>query len=185
MRTNWKNDGRAFQKEIELTAIGYLNRGIAKLEKVDPPVRIIGGGPSRRVIFLANPWLDWAGTWTEKYGRSLFIESKSTSTHRLAIGKDGGLTASQWAAMRQWRIAGAACAVVWQYGGAVALLLPETIAEAIGRKEASIPFEVGLRVPRGDGKVVWDFLNTLSEAIWPAVKKEAKSLESGADSPII
>lgn len=171
MRTNAFNDGRSFQKEIELTLSGYENRGMARMAKVDPPVRIFGGGGSRKVLFTANPWLDYAGVWTAQYGRAIFVEAKSTSSDRLPINRHGGLTESQWTAMRAWRRAGAACALLWKFDRRVALFVPEMLDEAIRAGEISVRFDEGRAVENGQGKVLWDFLSTLSDVLWPGQKK--------------
>jgi hypothetical protein len=89
-RTNWRNDGRGFQKEIEQTCGAYQNRRAATLRKVDPPTRVIGTAAARRVIFRPNPFLDFAGSWTARHGRAIFVEAKSTSTHRLPFARSGG-----------------------------------------------------------------------------------------------
>ena len=166
-RTNWKNDGRGFQDELKLTAEGYRRAGIAKLEKVDPPTRMVGGGKFRKVIFLENPFLDYVGVWTAHHGRALFIEAKSHESGRLPINASGGVSTTQWAALMAWRVAGAAVAVLWRRRGEVRLWTPEMLLaeDTLGHK--SLVFEGGLIVPQGRfGE--WDFLPVLESAIWPA-----------------
>lgn len=167
LRSNAKNDGRGFQKELERTAGGYQSRRAATIRKVDPPTRIVGGKEDRRVIFMANPWLDFAGAWTARHGRAIFLEAKSTSTHRLPFCRSGGLTTEQLATIKTWRLASAATAVLWQFGGRVTLWLPEALVAAEARGDKSLVFESGLPVPRGEGNVVWDFLPVLERALWP------------------
>lgn len=117
-RTNRSNDGRDFQAAILKEAALYESQGILTLRKCDAPVRMIGSGPMRKIIPMRNPFLDFVGVWTERGGRALFIEAKSTATHRLPINRDAGLTENQCNAMSQWSEAGAAVALIWrcQYG---------------------------------------------------------------------
>jgi penicillin-binding protein-related factor A (putative recombinase) len=170
MRTNVSNDGRGFQKEIERTCGAYQARRTAVLRKVDPPTKIVGTGDARRVIFMANPFLDYAGSWTARHGRAIFIECKSTATHRLPFKRSGGLTEDQVSALKSWRHAGAAAGVLWQFSGRVVLFIPEDLLphEASGAK--SLTFESGRPVPRGEGSIIWDFLPVLEAAYWPASK---------------
>ncbi len=165
--SNWKNDGRRFEKEIEITAGAYEARGIATLEKVDPPMRIFRRGGSVQMIHLKNPFLDFSGVWTARNGRALFIEAKSTSGHRLAFNGGGGLSENQWTAIHRWRSAGAACALVWEFDTRVVLFTPELllVAQASGAK--SLKHEDGLPVARGVGAIVWDFLPVLEQVNWP------------------
>jgi hypothetical protein len=165
MRTNRSNDGRAFQKEIEMTCGGYQSNRVATIRKVDPPTRLIGGGKTeRRVMFLPNPFLDFCGTWTARHGRALFFEAKSTGTHRLPLGS-GGLTETQQNAMHVWRRACAATFVIWQWSGRCCLFTPEMFPVDGAR---SLVFENGLPVPRGTGSIIWDFLPVVAAKIWPA-----------------
>ncbi len=166
-RTNRSNDGRGFQKEIELTCGGYQNRCAATLRKVDPPTRLVGTGAARRVLFMANPFLDYVGTWTARHGRAIFIECKSTSTHRLPFKRSGGLTEEQLSTMKTWRLASAATALLWQFNGRVTLWIPEDLMQAEETGAKSLVFENGRHVPNGEGKVVWDFLPVLERALWP------------------
>ena len=164
MRTNLLNDGRAFQKEIEMTAKVYAITGNATLAKVDPPTRVFGAGAARRMIYLANPFPDFVGAWTAEGGRALFIEAKSTKTHRLPFKRHGGLTLEQYSALMRWHFAGAAVAVVWQYAGCVALFNADMLAQASARGDKSLVHANGLSVARGTGACVWDFLATLKNA---------------------
>lgn len=171
-RTNWSNDGRAFQKEIERTGGGYHSRRIASYRKVDPPVRIVWpydarvGRKVQRVIFQTNPWLDFVGCWSARFGRALLLEAKSTATHRLPFKRSGGLTEEQVSTIKTWRLAGAATAVLWQWSGRVVLFTPEMLVAADGAGAKSLVFEGGIPVPRGEGSIVWDFLPVLERAIW-------------------
>ena len=166
LRTNWKNDGRAFQEELRLTAGAYAARGIATLEKVDPPTRIFGRGGDQKMLYMTNPFLDFVGIWSARGGRLLMVEAKSTQDPRLQFNGGGNFTEKQWNAMKRWRVAGAACALLWQHAGRVSLFPPEAllIAETAGAR--SILHGEGWRVPRGEGAIVWDFLPVLAAACW-------------------
>jgi len=167
-RTNSTNDGRGFQKEIERTCAAYQNRRTATLRKVDPPTRVIGRTPEeRRVFFMANPFLDFVGVWTARHGRALFVEAKSTATHRLPFSRSGGITSEQVGSIKTWRLAGAAACVVWKFGGKVVLLTPEHLMEAERLELKSITFDRGLPVVPGEGFILWDFLPVLERALWP------------------
>lgn len=158
-RKNWKNTGKAFEHELEFTCGAYARAGLATIKKVDPPTRIVGSGFRQKTIHLANPFLDYVGAWTERGGRALFIEGKSTSDHRLSIGRDGGLTEAQVAALTAWRRAGAASFVLWQYQGRVVLLSCLNVEIAIQEGKKSLAFDEGCPVPRGPAGMIWDFLS--------------------------
>jgi len=166
-RTNFKNDGRGFQREVEMSAEAYKRLGLARLAKIDPPVRMIGGGSHRKVIFLANPWLDFAGVWTAHHGRALFVEVKSHESGRLPIESSGGISTTQMAAICSWRMAGAAVAVLWRRRGYVRLWTPEMIFAKKASGEKSLVFEDGHIVKQGAGTLIWDFLAILELQLWP------------------
>ena len=166
LRTNFKNDGRGFQSEIAATAEAYERLGIARLQKVDPPVRVFWKAGRQQVIFLANPWLDFAGTWTAHHGRALFVEAKSIESGRLKIDADGGLSPTQWSAMKSWRRAGAACCVLWRKAGEVRLYTPEMIQAALADGDKSLVFQAGIAVPQGQGMVIWDYLSVLESELF-------------------
>ncbi len=180
-RTNARNDGREFQRELEQTAGVYHSMRVAVFKKVDPPVRVIWiddkanpGKKRQHVIFQQNPWLDYAGSWSARHGRALIFEAKAISKHRLKLG-DGGLTDTQRTAVKSWRLAGAATCLLWKFGGRVRLFTPEMIIAAEARGDRSLLFETGLPVEHGEGQLIWDFLPVLASALWPAeiVNKDA------------
>ena len=178
-RTNRSNTGKLFERELEQTAGGYVNRRIATLRKVDPPVAIIWprdkitGKPTQRVTFKQNPWLDFAGCWIARNGRMLLVEAKSTSSHRLPFKRHGGLTEEQVATIRTWRLSLAAVCVLWRWNDQVTLWTPEMLGEAEARGDKSLLFEAGIPVPRGEGNVIWNFLPVLETALFPANKVDA------------
>lgn len=177
VRTNRSNDGRSFQKEIEATVAAYREQGIASLEKTDPPVVVIWPfdpitkTKKQRVIFKKNPWLDFMGVWTRRGGRAVFVEAKSTSSHRLPINRHGGLTDEQVTALFRWRRSGAAVCLVWHFDDRVVLFTPEMLQSATINGAKSLVFEDGLAVAMHAGAVrVWDFLPVLEAAVWPEKK---------------
>jgi penicillin-binding protein-related factor A (putative recombinase) len=160
-RTNAKNTGRSFEREMELTCTGYEQARIATISKVAPPTRTVGGGRNMRAIYLSNPFLDFIGIWTAKGERPLMIEAKSTSKHLLPIGADGGLTANQCVAMERWEQAGAIVVLVWQFNHqVVAIRSPQ---RKIPHPARSLRFEdfKDQLVERGHGYIVWDFLSKI------------------------
>ncbi len=171
-RTNRKNDGRAFQEDMQRTFEAYAKRGIATVSKVDPPVRVFWlpdkatGRKTQRIIFQKNPWLDYSGCWTARHGRALHIEAKAISKHLLRLNHDGGIKESQIAAMYRWRRAGAAVALLWRFEGNIHLFTPEMIQAALATGAKSLKFEDGLETLCDEGYC--DFLYTLEKALWPA-----------------
>lgn len=166
-RTNAKNDGRRFQEEMKASAAGYLAQGVARLEKVDPPVKIIWpidkrtGVKTQRVIFMENPFVDYIGCFTTRAGQMLAIEAKSTSNHRLPFKRDGGLTETQWNAMKAWTQAGAVVGLVWQYNGNVRAFTLGMIEAWEEEGVKSLTHESGRIVLPGVAGVRWDFLACL------------------------
>ena len=124
-----KSTGSEFQKLLEAVFEGYEKRGMARLRKVEMPVKVFGPPQKRKVVFLENPWLDYAGTWTELGGRMLIIEAKSTEGQRLEIG-EGGITSKQMDNLQAWHRAGAAVAIVWHCRGDVRVITAATIRAA-------------------------------------------------------
>lgn len=181
-RKNAANDGRSFQKELETTAGAYQAKRQCVLRKVDPPVRVIWvpdkltGKSIQRVIFQQNPHLDYVGSYTAKGGRMLAIEAKSTSNHLLRFNADVGFKSSQWAAMKSWHWSGAITFMLWQYAGKVCLWTPDMLisTEASGAK--SLRHEEGLKVERGMGTIIWDFLATLERVENDLTRKRAVSI---------
>lgn len=159
-----KNDGRSLQKEIEMIADEYERRGIARLKKVDPPLKIIGTGIHRQTIFLDNPFVDFVGTWTARGGRGLFIEAKDTEEPTLKVlVKSGGLTEKQWQALLHWEKAGAACGILWRHRQQIRLVPVPAVFCQIRAGAKHVKWEHATPVPRGMGFVTFDFLHTLGE----------------------
>jgi len=140
----------------------YLKQGRAKLEKVDPPTKVVGRPP--RIIYQRNPFLDLVGTWTEKQGRALFLEVKSTTSHRLPISRPNGLTKDQLGHLRAWSEAGATVALLWVHSGGLKVITLETIEDAAGRENPSIPWGDFPLCRRGPlPSLRWDFLSEIAD----------------------
>ena len=75
--------GKEFEDILARICDCYRQSGRAKIHKVDPPSKMVGRGPGARIIYGVNPFLDFIGTWSERGNRSLMMEAKSTSNHRL------------------------------------------------------------------------------------------------------
>lgn len=106
------NDGKRLESLIATAADTYARRGILAIQKVDPPIKVVGRAPFLKVIMLKSLWVDFTGAWTERGGRMIHIEAKSTHSETLACGRDGGLTARQLEAFEYWQKAGACCALI-------------------------------------------------------------------------
>ncbi len=164
-RANWRNDGRSFQTRIETVLLQYQSKGLLRCKKVDPPVKVLGFGKARRVIFLRNPFLDYVGTWTESGGRAVFFEAKSTSEPRLPFGGGAGVTADQLQVMKLWAQAGAAVFGLWEWrNNGVRFLTLHNFQAADSCGSKSIKWgsqESGALVSAGTGFVLFDFLDNM------------------------
>ncbi len=162
IRTNHLNTGKAFERELEITFAAYETQKLATLRKVDPPTRSIGGGSSpKRVFHLPNPFLDFVGTWTERGGRALFLEAKSTQDPRLPLGRSGGITEKQVENLLMWARAGAVSCLIWHVAGETRVLGAGNVGWAVEQgKKSLVPADGGL-VTRGMGSVLWDVLAVL------------------------
>ena len=158
-----KNNGTAFESHIKLAAEGYAAQGRATLEKADPPTAIRYKGPGKPFVQqLENPFLDFLGVWTERGGRALFIEAKSTEEHRLPICRDNGLTSKQVAALQRWHDAGAVVGVVWHHRGEWRLVTLSLIEMVRAEGSASLRWADAMTLPRGTGLIQYDFLTALA-----------------------
>lgn len=169
MRTNFTNTGKAFEKEIEGVLVQYQAKNLLRMKKVDPPLRYIGG----RVLHLANPFLDFIGSWTERGGRMVVMECKSTrpktgaqlpfmevlAEARLPLG-DGGLTDRQRDSLGRWHDAGAAAFVLWRHGNRETALIPWPVIWTVDRRmdRRHLLWGDGVPVQAGTGFVTVDFL---------------------------
>jgi len=164
MRTNRFNDGRPFQTLIESILKQYQSAGSLRVKKVEPPTRIIGGGKfARKVIHLANPYLDYLGCWSDRGGRMVTFEAKSTREPRLPLWTNG-VTENQIVALRLWEKAGAVTFVLWEHAGEVRLFRNHEIDATLAQRR-HLKLEDGIFVPAGTKWIVHDFLQVM-EDLW-------------------
>lgn len=153
--------GQSFERRIEMICDHYRSAGIADIRKVDPPTKTFGQGKNRKIVHLANPWLDFVGSWRAQGGRMIQLEAKSTEEPTLAIvkpgGKTSGITYNQQMNARRWADAGAAVAFLWHWRGDVRLVTP-TMVEAQLTQRMSLRWIDAHPVPPGPGFIFHDFL---------------------------
>ncbi len=157
----FRNTGKPFEKQIIDVADIYERNGVLALSKADPPTRIV---PVNRIIYLANPYLDFVGCWQERGGRALFIEAKSTDKPELDLNSDGGLSETQVKNFRRWVGAGAAVGLLWEHKGQVVFVKWPTIEERLRAHKNKIHFHHGEAVKQGTGFVLYDFAVNLRNA---------------------
>lgn len=168
---NASNDGRYFQDTLTAVFDEYERLGIASIKKTEPPMRVVGGGKFRRVIFLANPWLDYAGT--TNLGRAVIIEAKSTSKPRLGIDSNeaAGIKTHQRETALRWQNMGAVAFYLWHWTDGiregVRLLTPTIVENALRRGVRSVTWDDALRIPRGAGRLIFDPLAAYTAAQTP------------------
>ena len=160
-RTNASNDGRPFEDEIKCTAKEYERRKVLTLEKTVPGARIIGGGSDRKVIFMRSRHVDFEGAFTERGGRFIALECKSTAENRLPLGRPGGLTENQVRSLRDWTLAGGVTGLIWKCPAGVLFLPYRDIQALVLKQKKSLVPEDGKPVKAGDGFLVWDFAENL------------------------
>lgn len=162
-----KARGSAFESLVEQHWFAYNEQKVCKVEKVDPPTRICWKGRTAIPIQLENPFLDYIGTWTERGGRMLMIEAKTTLDPRLPFDvKTGGLKIEQCESMKRWQAAGAAVAILWQHRDEIRLVLPVHIEEAEWQQRRSIKWDEAYQLRRGRGFLIFDWMSKLRE-IYP------------------
>lgn len=161
---NAANDGRRFQELMDKIHAAYEQRGIARIRKTDPPVRVMGSPMKARVIFQPNPWLDYAGSWKANSGRAIIIEAKSTVEPTLRIlgeGMDGsGIKHTQLVNAEAWRDAGAAVAFLWHYNAEIRIFTPAMVRAALTERKSLRWMDVH-KIPQGEGFIVFDYLRAL------------------------
>lgn len=168
MRSNF-NTGKGTEDLVKIMGEIYESQGRAVLRKVDPPTRTIRIAGKPVVIQLDNPFLDFVGTWTERAGRMLVIEVKSTKVARLDVGKDSGVNAKQLAALHAWEKGGAAVGVIWmcdERSREMRFVSLQRIEACRAEGRASVPWKDAYNIPQGMGLLTHDFLAILS-AIYP------------------
>lgn len=154
--------GRPFEAYLEMIFAAYAAQGRAQIEKVAPPTAMVGGPGRWRPVHLLNPFLDYTGTWTERGGRSLHLEAKSTEKHLLPVGVEGGVTAEQMAALERWQKAGAVAAVLWSHNGEVRIATHDLLALQRAEGRGSIRFADAFPVLAGVGMTTDDILATIA-----------------------
>ena len=136
MTSPHSNRGMPFEELVERVCTSYERRGIMRLRKVDPPTFMINGQWVRKT----SPFLDYVGTWTERGGRAIFLECKSTRGGKLPMFSKGGLTDEQYKALQAWHQAGAVSCLLWLDRSMVALVTASQIETHIERaRECKTP----------------------------------------------
>lgn len=154
--------GRAGQTRIESILEQYAKQGRAKIRKIDPPLKVMGTGPRRKVIFLENPWLDYGGVWTERHNRAIQIEVKHTEDERLPLGTSG-VSHNQIRAIRDWTEAGTITAVAWVRATEIRIIPGHELLMAWDAGAKSLRWRHIPPCPRGEGFVEFDILSDLAE----------------------
>ncbi len=187
--TNRHNDGRQFQSLLETIHSAYESRGIARLRKTDPPVRVMGNPAKARVVFQPNPWLDYAGTWGANNGRAIIVEAKATSEPTLRIIGEGmtgaGIKHAQLVNAEGWRDAGAAVAFLWHYNAEVRIFTPAMVRAALTERKSLRWIDVH-KIPQGEGFIVFDYLRalySLTKCITGGTLHDAKPEQTSRDVP--
>jgi hypothetical protein len=154
--------GSAFESLVTQVFDAYEAQGLARVRKVDPPTRVVYRGNRPMVIQLTNPFLDFIGPWTERQGRMIMIEAKSSDKPRLPFDTTGdGISVEQLANMRSWAAHGAVTGALWQHAGSVRYVTLQMIDCHAREGRRSIPWAEAFPVPKGMGFVVFDILAVL------------------------
>ena len=157
--SNARNDGRAFEGQLETIATQYVSKRIMRIKKCEQPLRIMGKRPFIKVVFMENPFLDFTGSWMERGGRMICFEAKSTTKPVLPIGGDNGMKQSQIDAMGYWLAAGAVSFLLWECKGVVKFVTYAEIRHRLDRdKIKHLKFEQCMEtVNQGMGFTFFDF----------------------------
>jgi penicillin-binding protein-related factor A (putative recombinase) len=156
-----RNQGTRIESLIEKINGGYLDAGIAKIEKVDAPCKVFG----KKVIFLPNPFLDFTGIWRDGDKKiPLHIEVKSTKVPKLGIFH-AGVSESQYSNLDVWNQWGAAAFVLWHHDDELRLVTVPMLQEKIHSDVKHIKWPEALVVPRGTGWIMFDFLKAFKLAM--------------------
>jgi len=176
--TNARNNGSRFEEQIGTILKVYASRGFMRCRKVEQPIKTFGPPGRQRVVHLENPFLDFVGAWTERSGRAIFFEAKSTSEPKLRLGT-GGLSETQAASLHLWEVANAVTFLLWEYDGDVRLWTNRMIA-AQSKEWRHLKFENGKIIPPGIGFVFWDFRSVMT-TLWssPACFTPETPMKSG------
>lgn len=141
------NSGKAFEAMISDLFRTMEIRKLAFMRKTDPPVKVMGAGANRRVIFLENPFLDYIGTiFSERRTVNwvpIAVECKSTSVHTLPMGLETKLTKKQIDNMRIMGDHGIGCFLFWSYDYRYRLFTRPFILKMYDSGAKSLKFEDG------------------------------------------
>ena len=155
---NASNDGRGLQTFLDALFLEYERLGIARIRKVDPPVRVFGTGRHRKVVFLKNPWLDYAGVI--KGGRAVVIEAKSTGAKSLPIptdekSKSSGIQLHQQEIAIAMQRLGAVAFFLWMHAGDLKIVTPAMVSAALLTRK-SVRWCDAMPIARGPGALSFD-----------------------------
>lgn len=157
--SNARNDGRRFEDLFRGVADQYHHLRLLRLEKCDPPTKVMGKRPFVNIIYQENPFADWVGSWTERGGRSLIIETKSTQEDKLQLGSKLSDKQIEW--LQRWHSAGAVTGVVWEADFKVGFLPLGRIMDVVKSGRRHIKFAEADPVPQGKGFIMFDFIQNL------------------------
>lgn len=161
MKSPAANKGRWLEEVILGTAAQYEREGVMRLRKVDPPLVLLRG----QWILKASPFLDFVGSWTERMGRAIFIEAKSTKEPVLQVMGQGGLKLTQYASLLYWHNAASAAALVWAVGEKAVLVPVDMIRGFVQDGPKRLQFDEprmrGFRIPQGKGFKILDFVEVM------------------------
>jgi hypothetical protein len=160
-----KNQGTWFERDLVRICNAYRGKRTMDLEKVEPPTRVVKRPPTFQpeILRLANPFLDFVGTWTAQGGRAIFLEAKSTAEPRLPLRTSGGLSESQHDALLRWADSGAAVGVLWGHREDVRFVPLIAIAAQLAAGVKHLKWENATPIPAGVGWIRWDFAAVLAQ----------------------
>lgn len=161
-----KPTGTSFEDHVAIACEVYEIQGRATFSKVCPPIKVFGGGNAgpKKVVPLPNPFVDFTGAWTERGGRAIHLEAKSTQNPRLPVCRDDGITTEQVEALERWWSAGAAVGLLWHHLGSVRFVtLGMILAVRDGGERVSLAWDKAYPIPEGSGMMSFDFLAVLSQ----------------------
>ncbi len=162
MTSNAFNDGHGFESSLAKVNAIYEQRGLATVCKVEPPVKSFGHGITHRTIYLPNPFVDFCGSWTERGGRAMHFEAKSTSEPALPCQAKGGFSQSQRDSMARWRTAGAVTFLLWEMHGQTRFWTYDMVQAGL-QDRASLVWADGHVVGAGKGWLFIDWLATVRQ----------------------
>lgn len=163
--------GRGKWLESEIASLSKLYRRdkICDIEKVDPPTRMINKGGKAITINLANPFLDFIGTWTERGGRTIILEAKESVHPRLPVGveRGDGVSATQMGLLTRWERSGAAVGILWSRGGKIRFVSMAQAAAALSTGRKSVQWREAYKTPPIGGHPSGGFMAVMA-AVYPA-----------------